>query len=141
VLQSGRTVPVDVAVTGDDGSLRLPIDVRRAGWWNGSARIGDPLGSIVVAAHVDSFTQGLGAFAELLAARPGDHLALGASRLSQEYRVVSARLVPKASLAESSSLFSAAGQESLVLITCGGTYDAARGGYQENFVVKARPIS
>ena len=70
-LPSGRVLPVDPAGTLRDGALAVPRDIRRAGWWAGSSRLGDPFGSIVLAAHVDSFTQGVGPAAELLCARPG----------------------------------------------------------------------
>ena len=57
---------IDASATAADGELAIPTDVDRAGWWDGSSRIGDPFGGIVVAAHIDSFDQGLGRFAELL---------------------------------------------------------------------------
>ncbi len=140
VLKSQTTVPVRVAHTGGDGVLQLPVDVRRAGWWDGSARVGDPLGSVVIAAHVDSLDQGLGVFAELLGARPGDRLDVKTRSSSQAYRVQTARLTPKTSLSASSPLYSAPTQPRLVLITCGGPFDPARGGYQDNFVVVATPV-
>lgn len=139
VLSTNTEVPVTVSRTGSDGLLEIPTNVRRAGWWDGSAKLGDPLGSIVIAAHVDSLTQGLGVFAQLLSAHPGDHVTLNAGRLNQRYTVVRARLVPKASLRSTSPLYSAPSQPRLVLITCGGAFDPARGGYQDNFVVVAVP--
>ena len=36
-------------------------------------------------------------------------------------------------------VFSVRGASRLVLITCGGAYDPANGGYQDNLVVIARP--
>ena len=139
-LPSGRVLPVDRVGTRPDGALRIPDDIRRAGWWAGSSRLGDPFGSVVLAAHVDSFTQGVGPAAELLSARPGERVHVAGRRLSQWYRVRSVRLVPRADLRHQSVVFSAAGDRRLVLITCGGTYDAARGGYQDNVVVVARPV-
>jgi hypothetical protein len=139
VLPSGTVVPVRAAETGSDGVLRLPTDIRRAGWWDGSARLGDPLGSIVVAAHVDSLDQGLGVFAQLLSVRRGDDIMVGAGGLTQRFQVVQARLMPKTSLSAASPLYSAPTPTRLVLITCGGPYDPARGGYQDNFVVIAEP--
>ncbi len=127
---------VDTSATAADGALAIPADVNRAGWWNGSARLGDPYGSIVVAAHVDSFAQGLGRFAELLGMQPGDRVRLAASGLSQRFKVVSAELVPKTSFGP--SVFASHATQ-LVLITCGGSYDPARGGYQDNMVVIAEP--
>ncbi|GCD90588.1 class F sortase [Nocardioides sp. LS1] len=138
-LPSGRTLPVDPAGTRADGSLAVPDDIQRAGWWTGGSRLGDPYGSIVLAAHVDSFTQGVGPAVELLSARPGARIHLVGKRLSQWYRVTSVRLVPQADLSRQSVVFSGAGDRRLVLVTCGGVYDASRGGYQDNVVVVARP--
>ena len=130
---------VDASATGADGELIIPTDINRAGWWDGSARLGDPFGSVVVAAHIDSFAQGLGRFVELLEMRPGDVVHVESTRLARDYRVVSARLLPKDSVDRTSTLYSPKGEPRLVLITCGGTYDAANGGYQDNMVVVAVP--
>jgi len=138
-LPSGRVLPVDPAGTLHDGALAVPRDIRRAGWWTGSSRLGDPFGSVVLAAHVDSFTQGVGPAAELLAARPGDRIRLAARHTVQWYRVTSVRMVPRADLRHESVVFSAAGDRRLVLITCGGRYDRSHGGYRDNVVVLARP--
>ncbi len=137
VLPSGAEVPIEVAATSRDGELVLPQDINHAGWWDGSAQLGDPFGPIVVAAHIDSFTQGLGVFAELLSVEPGDGVQLLAGGLTQDFRVVRADLVSKASLSGDSPLYSPAGESRLVLITCGGAYDPDRGGYQDNMVVVA----
>ncbi|GAB3793465.1 class F sortase [Nocardioides ungokensis] len=138
-LPSGRVLPVDVVRTLPGGALAIPRDIHRAGWWAGSSRLGDPFGSIVLAAHVDSFTQGVGPAAELLSTRPGARVHLAARHRAQSYRVTSVRVVPRADLRREEVVFSAAGSRRLVLITCGGAYDAARGGYQDNVVVVARP--
>src|SRR6478672_5934739 len=108
-LPSGRVLPVDPADTLHDGALAVPRDIRRAGWWTGSSRLGDPFGSVVLAAHVDSFTQGVGPAAELLAARPGDRVRLAARHTVQWYRVSSVRMVPRADLRHETVVFSAAG--------------------------------
>jgi hypothetical protein len=138
-LPSRSLVPISSTYTGDNGELVLPADVNRAGWWDGSARLGDPFGAIVIAAHVDSFSQGLGVFAELLAVRPGETLHISSPGLNREFTVVRAELLPKATLSGDSPLYAASGEPRLVLITCGGAYDPARGGYQDNMVVVAVP--
>lgn len=139
MLPSGAQMRVLPAVTGPTGVLQVPGDVGRAGWWDSSSRIGDPFGSIVVAAHVDSFTQGIGEFAELLDMHPGDEVRLESANLRQRFRVVTAHLEPKTSLAADSRVFAPDGDARLVLITCGGTYDPDLGGYQDNMVVIAIP--
>ena len=138
-LPDGTVMPVDPARSGADGVLDIPKDVNRAGWWTGGSRLGDPFGSIVLAAHVDSLTQGIGPIAGLLSARPGDRVTATGTRLSQRFRIRSVRLVERASLHDRSAVFSPRGVPRLVLITCAGPFDAARGGYRDNLVVTAVP--
>lgn len=133
-------MPIDVAATGQDGVLGLPTDINRAGWWNGSSRLGDPYGVIVVAAHVDSFSQGIGPFAELLGMRPGRTIRLAGRDHGQRFRVASVSFQPRTSLPERTSAFTAHGDRRLVLITCGGPYDVDRGGYRDNLIVMAAPL-
>jgi hypothetical protein len=138
-LPDGTVMPVDPAHSGADGVLVVPDDINRAGWWTGGSRLGDPFGGIVLAAHVDSLTQGVGPIVDLLSARPGDRVTATGRRLSQRFRIRSVRLVQRASLQEQSAVFSPRGSPRLVLITCAGPYDAARGGYRDNLVVTAVP--
>jgi hypothetical protein len=137
-LPSGTTMAIDASATGADGALQIPADVKRAGWWDGSSRLGDPFGSVVLAAHVDSFTQGLGRFVEVLGIHPGDLVTVRSRHLSQQFEVTSAHLVPKSDVNATSSLYAATGPPRLVLITCGGDYDPDTG-YADNMVVVALP--
>lgn len=138
-LASDTTMRIRVSATATTGDLAIPANINQAGWWDGGSKLGDPYGAIVVAAHVDSFSQGIGRFAELLSMHPGDVIRLDSADLGQSYRVVSAKLVPKASISSTSALFSASGQPRLVLITCGGQFDPSLGGYQSNVIVIAEP--
>ena len=140
-LPSGRTVVVVPAGTTDTGLLDVPADVDIAGWWRGGARLGDPFGSILVAAHVDSRSQGLGPFAELLTVARGSRVLLESAGLRQSFVIRSRRLVPQGSLADDSWIFAATGDARLTLVTCAPPYDASRGGYQNLAVVTAVPAS
>ena len=139
-LPSGRQAAVAAADTADDGSLLVPVDPSRVGWWTGGGRPGDPYGSVVLAGHVDSRAYGLGVFAELARARPGDEVTLDAGDRSARYRVVSLRRVPKARLAADTDAFDQSGPARLVLITCGGAFDPATHRYADNVVVVAEPV-
>jgi hypothetical protein len=140
-LPSGVVVPLQPADTRSDGSLAVPDDIHRAGWWRGGARLGDPFGSTLLAAHVDSFTQGLGPYSGLLSARAGDRIVVDSAHLEQTFSVVSLRLVPRGTLAQHHWIFSARGPRRLTLVTCAGPYDVARGGYQNLAIVTALPVS
>jgi hypothetical protein len=138
-LPSGTSMPVDVVATGKHRVLDLPTNIDRAGWWDGGAKIGDPYGVMVLAAHVDSVTAGIGPFAELLATRPGQKIRVAGARSAQEFEIASVRLQPRASLAEDAAIFSVHGPLRLVLITCAGPFDSAAGGYRDNLIVLAEP--
>jgi hypothetical protein len=138
-LPSGKSVEVRAVGTRGDGVLDVPTDIRKAGWWRGGSRLGDPFGPTVIAAHIDSRTQGLGPYVELLRVRRGDEIALRSANLVERFRVASLRLVPRSSLAGVTDIFSPEGPRRLVMVTCAGPFDATRGGYQNLAIVTARP--
>lgn len=139
VLPDGTVAPVDAATT-SAGVLQVPESVARAGWWDGGAYAGDPFGSTVVAGHVDSRSQGLGAFAQLLDVEPGQEVALEGGGHHARYRVTAVRQVDKDALASSSDAFGQLGRHRLVLITCTGDFDPQRRSYDQNLVVVAEPV-
>ena len=138
-LPSGRVVPVHAVSTDRDGQLDVPDDSRSAGWWRGSSRVGDPSGKTLVAAHIDSPSQGLGPFAELYDAKPGLALVLRSAGLRQDFRIRSVRLVRRESLTARSDLYSPSGARQLVLVTCAPPYDPTHGGYLNLVVLVAEP--
>jgi hypothetical protein len=139
-LPSGRVVRVQPVSTRSDGTLDVPEDIRTSGWWRGGSRIGDPFGSILVAAHIDSRSQGLGPFAELLSVKPGARVSVTTRHLRQTFTVRSRRLVPQKSLADQRWIFAPDGDARLTLVTCAPPFDATRGGYQKLAVVTAAPV-
>jgi LPXTG-site transpeptidase (sortase) family protein len=122
-----------------DGVLKVPDNVQQLGWWDGSARAGEPFGSTVIAGHVDSATEGIGFFARLLKIKIGDTVTLRADSRRLSYRVISVRKVAKEALATDSQALKQTGPHRLVLITCTGNYHRDRGGYDSNLVVVAKP--
>ena len=100
----------------------------------GPLRLGAPL------AHVDSATEGLGPYAELLGVRPGQTVVLTSEHLRQEYAVSSLRLLDKGPLSQHAWVYSAKGPHRLVLVTCAGPFDPDRGGYQRLAVVTATAV-
>ena len=140
-LSSGEELPVRSVSTRPDGLLDVPDDVRTAGWWRGGSRLGDPFGATLIAAHIDSQTQGLGPYVELLRAERDDEIRVRSAHLVQHFRVTSLRLVPRSSLAGVTDIFSASGGRRLVMVTCAGPFDPDRGGYQNLAIVTARPTT
>ena len=134
-------IDAPVAATGIDlkqGVLAVSSDIHRTAWWADGAAPGDPHGSIVIAGHVDSAKAGAGAFFSLKNARPGTIVALTtADGRTRTYRVTSVKTMLKAQLP--TSIWSQKGSTHLVLVTCGGPFDAAAGHYRDNIVVNAVP--
>ncbi|MCW2819193.1 MAG: peptidase sortase [Marmoricola sp.] len=139
-LPSGTVLPVRAVSTTVSGVLDVPSDVRQAGWWRGGSRLGDPWGSTLVAAHVDSTAQGLGPFVELLRLGRGERLVLTSATLRQTFRATSRQLVRRGPLLGHPWMSSASGRRRLVLVTCAPPYVPSRGGYQHLAVVTAVPV-
>jgi hypothetical protein len=137
----GVIAPIDPVGVDRDGSMVIPGDAHRVGWYQHGAAPGSAGGSAVLAGHVDSRRQGRGAMFALRDAEVGEpvHVRL-ADGTVVAYRVVARELLPKAALPVA-ELFSSTGPPRLTLITCGGDYDRANGGYRDNVVVTAIPES
>lgn len=134
----GRTVRVDPVGVAADGSIDVPDDPSRAGWLATGAAPADPAGSTVLVGHLDSATQGIGAFAALLDLPANTSLTVVDSEgAMHRYRVLSRQQLVKADLP--ATLFARDGSPRLVLITCGGAFDRATHHYDDNVVVTAVP--
>ena len=138
-LPGGARAAVEPAAT-VDGMLRVPENVQHVGWWDGSAYVGDPFGSTVIAGHVDSATEGLGFFARLSTVKVGQRVTVRAGRHHLSYRVVAVAKIEKRALSSDSRAFNQTGPHRLVLITCTGNYHRDRGGYDSNLVIIAKPL-
>lgn len=121
------------------GAMALPTDVDRVGWYRFGPAPGDAEGSAVLAGHVDDAEQGLGALSRLAGARPGDRVEVVlASGRRVGYVVTGRQQFPKQRL-PLDRLFTREGKGHLVLITCGGRFDARARHYSDNLVVRAEP--
>ena len=118
--------------------MELPGTVRRAGWYRFGATPRERSGTTVIAAHVDTRSEGLGPFSRLTSVRRGDRIVL-TDRAGDDhaYWIISRRLVDRTRLPVD-DLFDRDGAPRLVVLTCGGAYDA-RNGYRDNVVVIAEP--
>lgn len=135
LLVSASIVPVGV----DRGILAVPPDPARIGWWSSSALAGSTTGSVVLDGHVDSAVAGAGALFRLTALTSGDRLVLTTSAGARHrYRVTGRRVYLKTG-GLPTDLFTRDGPPRLVVITCGGPFDAAAGSYLDNVVVFAAP--
>lgn len=136
------TIDVDAAVrpvgVRRDGQMRLPDDPRVLGWYRYGSAPGER-GATVLAGHLDSRDFGLGPLVRLRDMTVGDAFTITLrDGRDQRYEVSQVTRYDRQGLP--AALFSRAGRERLHLITCGGPYDADRGGYQLNLVVTAVPV-
>jgi hypothetical protein len=135
----GVDLPVRPVGVAADGQMQLPPDPRVLGWYRyGPAPGASTGGSVVVAGHLDSRRLGLGPLVRLRDLQVGDRVVVTtADGATSRYTVRQiARFDRQALPAE---VFSRSGPELLRIVTCGGEYDAAAGGYEQNLVVTAVP--
>ncbi len=138
--QGAATAAVERVDTGPEGDLGLPEDPDVTGWWVSGALPGEVYGSVVLAGHIDSREHGIGFFAKLLDASPGDRVELSGAGLRQVYVVRSNREVAKGVLSTGTDAFDRSGPGRLVLITCTGRFDPVTRHYDHNLVVTADPV-
>jgi hypothetical protein len=119
------------------GILEVPDDISHVGWWQRSARPGSSTGSMVIDGHIDSAAAGAGALFHLAALSPGDPITLSTTTGAViTYRVQARRIYVKAR-GLPADLFTQTGPARLVIISCGGTFDAAHRSYDDNIVIFA----
>jgi len=133
-------VDVDVRAVGleDDGQLEIP-DETEVGWYRLGAAPGEP-GATVLAGHVN-WNQTDGPFVGLRELEPGASVILTRSdATTRTYQVTERQQYPKDQL-PGDRIWTHTGPETLVLITCGGSFNPDIHRYRDNIVVYAVPIA
>jgi sortase (surface protein transpeptidase) len=121
-----------------DGTVEVPSNPALAGWFRPGSTPG-ARGSSVILGHVDSLA-GPAVFYRLRELQPSDRiLVLFADGSEVQFAVRSVRTYPNSDF-PAQKVYGARGHRDLNLVTCGGAYDAANGGYQANVVVNARRV-
>jgi len=119
-----------------NGTLQVPSSTTVVGWYTNSPRPG-ATGSAVIAGHVDS-RSGPGVFFWLRTVRPGDRIYVRrADGTLAVFTVTAVQTYGKAHF-PTAMVYGPVPDAELRLITCGGTFDYARGSYLSNVVVYAR---
>jgi hypothetical protein len=117
-----------------DHELVIPGDVHDVGEWGRKANAG----TTILAGHVNWVGQGLGALGTLADIAPGATVYLANREgVVSVWSVVSLRSVSKKDLPQ--ALFASGGARRLVLVTCGGAFDAATHQYADNVLATAVP--
>lgn len=118
-----------------DETVEVPKDPDRAGWYRLGPAPGAP-GSAVILGHVDS-AEGPAVFARLRTLTPGTRIVVEhADGTRSRFAVRSITTYANEDF-PAARVYRNRGARTLTLVTCGGAYDAAKGGYQANVVVTA----
>ncbi|MHC5797911.1 class F sortase [Lacisediminihabitans sp. FW035] len=136
---------IDMRVTAEGldakGAMALPANAAEAGWYRYSPGLGAREGATVIAAHIDSWHDGIGPFSRLKNAAAGDTITLyGADGSTVSYTVSELRQVGKID-APMADVFETTGTPRLTLVTCGGVFNAKTGHYLDNVIVTATPVA
>jgi LPXTG-site transpeptidase (sortase) family protein len=120
-----------------DGQMEIP-DETEIGWYSHGATAGQP-GATVLAAHV-SWNRTNGPFAQLGSVEPGEQIEVALDDGTvRRYEVTERAVYGKLELPRE-RIWRNTGDETLVLITCGGDYNPDIRRFRENIVVYAVPV-
>ncbi len=120
-----------------DGTIAAPREWQVAGWYSRGPRPGQK-GPAVIVGHIDS-RSGPAVFFRLPQLAPGDAVFVDRQDGSTaRFRVTGRRQVAKNRF-PAKAVYSPNLQASLLLITCGGTFDRSVGHYRDNILVTAVP--
>ncbi|WP_203675996.1 class F sortase, partial [Cellulomonas phragmiteti] len=140
VADLGIDMPIDPVGVENDGTMEIPEDAGRAGWYRFGPAPATPEGATVVAAHVDSWTTGVGPFSRLRDVAPGARVEVTTEDgVVHAYVVREVTQVPKDD-APVEQWFDRSGAPRIVLVTCGGAFDREVGHYADNVAVTADPV-
>jgi Sortase domain len=130
--------PVRAVGLRDDGQLEVP-DATEIGWYQYGSSPGRP-GATVLAAHV-SWNGAIGPFHRLGSLAPGARVDVTLDDDTvRTYEVVERTIYDKDSLPRE-RIWRTTGDESLVLITCGGSFNPDISRFRQNIVVYAVPVA
>ena len=122
-----------------DGTLQVPADAERVGFYRAGTLPGD-VGPAVLVGHVDSY-EGAGVFYRLRELQPGDRVSVArVDGSTVEFEVYGLETVPKSGF-PTERVYGATPTPELRLITCGGGFDETSRSYTDNVVVYARGLA
>jgi hypothetical protein len=130
--------PVTSVGLEENGELEVPGEAE-IGWYRYGSAPGLP-GATVLAAHV-TWNRTIGPFFKLGELEPGARIEVGLRNGTvRTYQVIERVMYPKDELPRQ-RIWTTTGDETLVLITCGGSYNSNIRRYRDNIVVYAVPVA
>jgi molybdopterin adenylyltransferase len=141
------TITVDATIVSvgleADGAMEIPSDVRTIGWYDPAGYPGvvpGTSGTAVLSGHVDSRSQGAGAFYYLRNLGLGDEIEVVHEDGAITRWIVTGRTQYAKDVIPLEELFVWEGAPRIALITCGGEFDRTARSYRDNIVVLAEPL-
>jgi sortase (surface protein transpeptidase) len=135
----GVRAPVTTLGLNRNGTLQVPGNTVVTGWYTNSPPPG-ATGSAVIAGHVDS-RAGPGVFFWLRDLRTGERIYVRRADGTMAIFIVTKVQLYAKNAFPTAAVYGSVPDAELRLITCGGTFDYARGSYLSNVVVYARLLS
>ena len=131
--------PIVAVGVDESGQMQIPPLISQIGWYKYGPAPGATTGSIVLAGHVDSATQGRGTFFYLRNIPHYAEITISEhDGTRHRYTVIAREAYPKATI-PLRALFARAGPPRLTLITCGGGFNQSIRSYDDNIVITAVP--
>ena len=142
IIIASLSIDAPVLAEGVDpsGAMAIPQNVQATGWYRWGSAPGAAAGSIVVVGHVDSASQGIGAFFAL--DRIADNAVITlvtADHREWRYRVIAREQIAKP-VVPSAAVFGRTGPARLTLAPCGGAFDTHTTSYKDNIIITALPL-
>jgi len=131
----GASAPVDPLGLNADGTLEVPTDYSRAGYYTGRSMPG-AIGPAIIVAHVDSKT-GPAVFYRLRDLKPGDEVTVTRADGTEVVFVVDRLEQHLKNAFPTEAVYGPTPDATLRLITCGGSFDASAGHYRDNTIAFA----
>lgn len=131
----GVSAPVDPLGLNADGTLEVPTDFNRAGYYTGRPPPGS-IGPAIIAAHVDS-KAGPAVFHRLRDLKPGDEVVVTRADGSEVTFLVDRLEQHRKDAFPTEAVYDPTPDARLRLITCGGSFDRGSGHYRDNFIAFA----
>lgn len=132
------SAPVDEIGLAEDGTVDVPKDFGRTGWFKGLEAPGE-VGTAVIVGHLDSYT-GPAVFFRANELKAGDEILVARADGSTVKFVVERTEQYKKRDFPTIAVYAPTDRPTLRLITCGGTFDKKRRSYLDNVVVYASAV-
>ena len=131
----GASAPIDPVGLNADGSLEVPKNFSRAGYYTGRPTPGET-GPAIIVAHVDS-KAGPAVFYRLRDLNPGDEVRVTRADRSEVVFVVDRVEQHPKNRFPTEAVYAPTPDATLRLITCGGSFDRSSRHYRDNVIAFA----